>query len=941
MKRSKKMITVAVICILALMCAVATACGGGDGTSLPVYAVTIVQSEHGSLTADKTQVEEGGMVTFTAQPADCYVLSSLTVNGESVSVSENEYTLYDVRGDVTASAQFAPADIVVRFYDGAGTLLFQREAPSGTTVEYVGSTPEKALDEVHYYVFEGWYDAPENGTKIEDFTFTQSADLYAYFTAMPYTAQLNTSSLSLKPLETAALAVQTDLPEQLRAVKWSTSDPAVAEVSSDGVITAIGGGEATVSAVLGGRDLACTVTVQSNASGMRANYVYGTGYVNYRGDVGTIYSAQANITDADGEEVRYAYVDYSVDIAIDAETTGNFGLQAHKAVGSGGNVLSAYQFNFETTLSDNVCLKRSGITVSGTTCTYPLEVGNVYNFRMVTSPAQEGFTRVACYIDGNRVIDATVQDVDASGTLCGLRLAAMVSNRFANIVIKDNTPVYSVTVQPSQGGTVSATESVVHGQPLTVTLAAETGYEFSTLTVNGENVTAQVDDGMYTIPEVTEDLMISAAFVRLYAVTVVPSQYGAIIADKTEVRAGGSVVLTIVPDSGYRLQSLCVNEEPVPVSLSQYTVENVSSDLNITATFELIPETQVSVSFYVDRVLLATVTAEKGSAVTPPAATKADSGMTKYTFREWQMQDGTPVTEFVFEEDISLYAAFDESKYSIRFDVLSCELYALDEITLTASTDNPAGAEYTWSTTNAKAAEVHNGAVLAVGTGTAEITAEADGVTATCSITVKTAEGYTLQNVLNGGAASYENGVLTLGEKNTSGTGGRGTQSDVFYEGEKIDYVYLDMEINWHIGSSIGTGANAGIQFAKTETSSGSVSTGYQLSFMTSDLVATNNVVLKRNGAQIAGDNTTATVRLEAGKTYRFRIVTAASEDGGMDIKVYIDGELCISYTDETPLSGTCTGIRCANMIDWDNLHKVALVSVKDNSPNTDGSSGE
>ena len=236
---------------------------------------------------------------------------------------------------------------------------------------------------------------------------------------------------------------------------------------------------------------------------------------------------------------------------------------------------------------------------------------------------------------------------------------------------------------------------------------------------------------------------------------------------------------------------------------------------------------------------------------------------------------------------------------------------------------------------------MHNGAVLAVGTGTAEITAEADGVTATCSITVKTAEGYTLQNVLNGGAASYENGVLTLGEKNTSGTGGKGTQSDVFYEGEKIDYVYLDMEINWHIGSSIGTGANAGIQFTKTETSSGSVSTGYQLSFMTSDLVATNNVVLKRNGAQIAGDNTTATVRLEAGKTYRFRIVTAASEDGGMDIKVYIDGELCISYTDETPLSGTCTGIRCANMIDWDNLHKVALVSVKDNSPNTDGSSGE
>ncbi len=72
------------------------------------YKVTIEASENGTVTADKTEIEEGGSVTFTITPAQGYVIKDVLVNGASVG-KVNSYKLDNVSGDVTVKAVFEKA----------------------------------------------------------------------------------------------------------------------------------------------------------------------------------------------------------------------------------------------------------------------------------------------------------------------------------------------------------------------------------------------------------------------------------------------------------------------------------------------------------------------------------------------------------------------------------------------------------------------------------------------------------------------------------------------------------------------------------------------------------------------------------------------------------------------------------------------------------------
>ena len=69
------------------------------------YSVTIEETENGTVTADKTEVEEGGNVTFTITPAAGYIIKDVLVNGTSVG-KVNTYTLENVSEDVIVKAVF-------------------------------------------------------------------------------------------------------------------------------------------------------------------------------------------------------------------------------------------------------------------------------------------------------------------------------------------------------------------------------------------------------------------------------------------------------------------------------------------------------------------------------------------------------------------------------------------------------------------------------------------------------------------------------------------------------------------------------------------------------------------------------------------------------------------------------------------------------------------
>ena len=145
-------------------------------------------------------------------------------------------------------------------------------------------------------------------------------------------------------------------------------------------------------------------------------------------------------------------------------------------------------------------------------CSYKLEVGKVYNFRVVTSPALDNEIRVCCYINNDLVIDATTSYPSGNQNQCGIRMAASVTNRIANIKISDNTPKYAITLNQVINGSVEVDKTnAKHGEYLNVKITPQEGYYLSSLKINDKEMTSDVSNDILNLL-VEEDIEIDAKF---------------------------------------------------------------------------------------------------------------------------------------------------------------------------------------------------------------------------------------------------------------------------------------------------------------------------------------------------------------------------------------------------------------------------------------------
>lgn len=122
---------------------------------------------------------------------------------------------------------------------------------------------------------------------------------------------------------------------------------------------------------------------------------------------------------------------------------------------------------------------------------------------------------------------------------------------------------YTVTIQPSESGTITADkETATMGETVTLTVTPNEGYEFDQLTVmNGEtkvDVTLTTE-GNYTFVMPTGNVEISATYKAIYYnIILVPSVSGEVTADKETTNMGETVTLTVTPDKGYELDKIHV-----------------------------------------------------------------------------------------------------------------------------------------------------------------------------------------------------------------------------------------------------------------------------------------------------------------------------------------------------------------------------------------------
>ncbi len=132
-------------------------------------------------------------------------------------------------------------------------------------------------------------------------------------------------------------------------------------------------------------------------------------------------------------------------------------------------------------------------------------------------------------------------------------------------VNKNKVTLYNVTIDPNiQNGKVTSDKpKAANNEIVTLTVTPNLGYELESLTVAGIDATQAGKKGTVTVKMAQKDIYVTATFkltpVPTYPITIMPTQNGQVISNKTQAKQGDGVTITVKADPGYRLKQLYIN----------------------------------------------------------------------------------------------------------------------------------------------------------------------------------------------------------------------------------------------------------------------------------------------------------------------------------------------------------------------------------------------
>ena len=145
---------------------------------------------------------------------------------------------------------------------------------------------------------------------------------------------------------------------------------------------------------------------------------------------------------------------------------------------------------------------------------------------------------------------------------------------------------YVVTVNCGEHGTVTpGTADYESGTEVTLTVTPDSGYRVKSVTLDGKAVT--LTNGKYTF-KVTANCTFEAEFEAIpadrYTVTVKCGEHGTVTPGTADYESGTEVMLTVTPDSGYRVKSVTLDGKAVTLTNGKYTFK-VTANCTFEAEF--------------------------------------------------------------------------------------------------------------------------------------------------------------------------------------------------------------------------------------------------------------------------------------------------------------------------------------------------------------------
>ena len=447
-----------------------------------------------------------------------------------------------------------------------------------------------------------------------------------------------------------------------KKVRWSSDNEAVATVSEDGVVTAVAGGTAVITATThdGLFTASCTVTV--NAPDAPPTITTDT---LPDGKVGEAYSQTLTATGT-------APITWSIDgglpagLSLNADTgeisgtpttagTASFTVKAENSAGSDTKELSITITKAAPT-EYTVTVTSGG---NGTASASPAKAVAGAEIRLTAKP-DEGYRFKEWEVMSGNV---TIKDDKFTMPSANVEVKAVFE--------KDAPPApteYTVTVTNDGNGTASASPAkAATGTEITLTATPKTGYHLKEWEVISGNVT--IKDDKFTMPN--NNVEIKAIFEKdapptptEYTVTVTTEGGGTASASPAKAAAGTEITLTATPNTGYHFKEWQVISGNVTIKDDKFLMPD--SNVEIKAIFEKdAPPTPTEYTVTVTSSGNGTASASPSKAVAGAEITLSATPDKGYHLKEWQVESptGLVITNNKFtmpDSNVEVKAIFEE-----------------------------------------------------------------------------------------------------------------------------------------------------------------------------------------------------------------------------------------------------------------------------------------